>query len=204
MDLYKKLENYFKSMINGKNKKKVMENTVIVIIIGVIIIIVGSTFFSKNTPKDDLQQVSSKIDTETGSKGVENPDYVENDKNIENILSLIEGAGKVSVLITYVSGKELVPATDTKKNENSTNEKDNGGGTRNIIQNNSENSVVYSEESGGIKKPVVVKELLPEVKGVVVVAEGASNPEVRENITRAVQALTGVATHKIQVFTRGK
>lgn len=204
MEVYKKISNYFKSLIYGKNKKKVMENTVIVIIIGVIIIIIGSTFFGKGSAKNNIQEVSTKADTEATAKSGNNSDYVENDKNYERILSQIEGAGKVSVLITYVSGKELVPATDVKRAENTTNEKDNGGGTRNITQNDLENKVVYSEEQGGVKKPVVIKEILPEVKGVVVVAEGASNIEVRESLTRAIQVLTGVATHKIQVFVKSK
>jgi stage III sporulation protein AG len=51
---------------------------------------------------------------------------------------------------------------------------------------------------------VVIKEILPEVKGVIVVAEGASNIEVRESLTRAVQVLSGVAVHKIQVFVKSK
>lgn len=200
MELYKKFFDYFKNIINGKNKKKVLENTVIVIIIGVIVIIIGSTFFGNSNSKNDLVQATTSIVTETSSNNVVVNDYIDNDKNIEKILSKINGAGKVSVVITYISGKEIVPATDIKKTENATSEKDTGGGTRNITQNDLENSVVYSEEQNGVKKPVVIKEILPEVKGVVVVAEGASNAEVKENIIRAVQVLTGVATHKIQVF----
>jgi stage III sporulation protein AG len=204
MDYYQKLLGIFKNIINTKNKKKVMENTAIVIIIGIIIIIIGSTFFQKNNSKSDSIQTTKNIDTEVNAKNPDTTDSADNDKNIEYILSQIAGAGKVSVLITYISGKGMVPATDIKKNENTTNEKDNDGGTRNISQNDLESSVVYSEEQSGVKKPVVIKEILPEVKGVVVVAEGASDAEVKENIINAVQVLTGVAPHKIQVFARGK
>ena len=203
MELYKKLFDTIKNIKNSKNKKRVMENTVIVIIIGIIFIIAGSTIF-KGTSKENPLPVNSTVETEVSSQNSVSSEELDNEKDIEKILSQIDGAGKVSVLITYVSGKEIVPATDVKKTENSTNEKDNGGGTRNITQNDSENKVVYSEAEGGVKKPIVIKEILPQVKGVVVVADGASDSTVRENIVKAIEVLTEVAPHKISVFARSK
>ena len=204
MDVFRKLDEYIKKMLNGKNKKKVLENTAVVIIIGIIIIIAGNSFLGKGNSKTETQPPNQKVDVETVAKGAESIDNSELETKIERILSQIEGAGKVSVLITYLSGKEIVPATEVKKTENTTNEKDTGGGTRNINQNDYENKVVYVEEQGGGKKPVVIKELQPEVKGVVVVADGAGDIDVRESIIRAIQVLTGVPAHKVQVFGRNK
>ena len=47
----------------------------------------------------------------------------------------------------------------------------------------------------------MLKEIMPEIKGVVVVAKGASNAVVRLNIVRTVQILLGVTYDKIEVFT---
>ncbi|MCI9365676.1 MAG: hypothetical protein HFJ54_03560 [Clostridia bacterium] len=41
----------------------------------------------------------------------------------------------------------------------------------------------------------------PKVEGVIVTAEGADNADVKTNIIAAVEAVTGVATHKVQVFS---
>ena len=38
------------------------------------------------------------------------------------------------------------------------------------------------------------------MEGAIIVAEGAENIDVKTNIIEAVEAATGLATHKIQVF----
>lgn len=49
-------------------------------------------------------------------------------------------------------------------------------------------------------EPIVLKEEMPEILGVVVVAKGATNAAVRLNIVRTVQVLLGVTYDKIEVF----
>ncbi len=49
-------------------------------------------------------------------------------------------------------------------------------------------------------QPVVVRELLPEIYGVVVVCEGASDPVVRMKITQVVVTLLDVDISCVQVF----
>ena len=49
-------------------------------------------------------------------------------------------------------------------------------------------------------KPVVLREKMPEVQGVVIVADGADMPSVRLEITKAVQALLKVPNGNIEVF----
>ncbi|MEI3220461.1 MAG: hypothetical protein V8S08_13640 [Lachnoclostridium sp.] len=46
----------------------------------------------------------------------------------------------------------------------------------------------------------MIKEISPEVEGVIVIAEGGDNPVVIQNISEAVQALFGVDTHKIKIM----
>lgn len=191
------------NLLSSKDRKKLAENCIIIIIIGVIAIIAGSTFFGSDKSDDKLPQ-NKETD---GAKAVAMT--VESDKNddivrVERILSQIEGAGKVSVMVTYYSSKELVPAQDLKKTGSTTQERDSGGGTRSIRQDDYQSNIVFEDGDEGKKRPVVLKELMPEVKGVVVVAEGAGNAIVRENLIRAVQVLMDVPIHKIQVFKKEK
>lgn len=53
----------------------------------------------------------------------------------------------------------------------------------------------------GSKVPATQTIINPKIEGVIVTAEGAENPDVKTNIIAAVEAVTGVATHKVQVFS---
>jgi len=111
--------------------------------------------------------------------------------------------GKVDVMITYVSDGEVVPAVNTRINESNADEKDSGGGTRKVRENDQETSIAY-EEAQGVKKPIILTQKEPEVKGVIVVAEGGNNVIVKEKICKAVQVLLDIPIHKVQVFERKK
>ena len=51
-------------------------------------------------------------------------------------------------------------------------------------------------------KPVLLKEKMPEIQGIIIVADGAGDTSVRLEIIRAVQALLKVPNGKIEVFKR--
>lgn len=53
----------------------------------------------------------------------------------------------------------------------------------------------------GESKPMAQTVVNPKVEGVIVTAEGADNAIIKANIISAVEAATGVLTHKIQVFS---
>lgn len=197
MNILKRL----RGLVQSKNRKKIIENTVIVAIIGIIAIIAGSTFLSggKKPPQPEAgspgtAEVATAYSGNTG----------DTETKLKNILSQVEGAGKVDVMVTYISGKENIPAYDTKESDNTTDEKDSGGGTRKIAQSSNDSAIVFKNGANGEKSPVIIKELEPAVKGVLVVAEGASDPQVREKLARSVQVLLDIPLHKIQVIERKK
>lgn len=199
MDLLKRL----KEMTENKNRKKLIENAVIIIIIGVILIIAGRSFFPATNSKG--KQVDTPKSTDTANVSGDNTTaYSDTEVELKSILSQISGAGKVDVMITYSVSKENVPAYDVKKSESKTDEKDSGGGTRKLEQSSYDSSIVYENSQNGEKNPVILKELEPVAKGVLVVAEGAANPEVREKLSRAVQVLMDIPIHKVSVIERKK
>src|SRR3989339_142472 len=137
-------------------------------------------FLETQTKKNNEQQVSVTVECD---------DLANLEKKVENILSKIQGAGKVNVMISYASGQEKILAYDKKNGLNDTEEKDNNSGSRNIKQDNSESKIAYENLEGGIKKPIIVKEKYSEIRGVVVVAEGADNAIVKQNLSKAVEVL---------------
>lgn len=114
--------------------------------------------------------------------------YEGEEKRLEQIISNIKGVGEVAVMITYQSsgGKEL--AYETRSNRA---ERDSG-----VTENIDRQAVVTSGE------PVILRELYPEVKGVIVTATGAGDARVRADISRAVCAALGVAAHKVCIFEK--
>ena len=88
-------------------------------------------------------------------------------------------------------------------NENSktstTEETDTSGGKRVIEQKDTQKDIVYQENDGD-KVPITQKTVQPKIEGAIITAEGAGNAAIKANIIQAVEAATGLPTHKIQVF----
>lgn len=202
---FNKILKDLKRKITKYGSKKLIEKAVIIAIVGVICIIAGSVLFEGTTLLEGangstLDSTGMGETVETIKQSSSEPEQ-EMEKSLQEILTKIKGAGKVDVMITFYSGNESVPAVDVKTSESNTDEKDKEGGSRSIKQGDKDNKIVY-EENQGVKKPFIVKEILPKVKGVVIVAEGAGDIEVKSDLAKATEALFDIAAHKIQVFQR--
>ncbi|HOQ07523.1 MAG TPA: stage III sporulation protein AG [Clostridiales bacterium] len=206
MEIASKIIGRIKEWIARQDRKKLIENTAIVIIIGVIIIIAGSSILAPKNRREDApvpETLKPEADSvpANGMNAVKEADV---EARLKSILSQIEGAGKVDVMITWSATEELVPAYDIKRSQEETEEKDSAGGTRKIKGEEYESTVAYEELSSGVRSPVILKKLKPEIRGVLVVAEGADSVEVRERITRAVAVVLDISANRVQVVQRKK
>ncbi len=201
MEKFNKIVKDLKRRLTKYGSKKLIEKAVIIAIVGIICLIAGSVLFegaSTNVAKGStINSIGNTETVETLKQSSDNKNEMED--KLQSILSKIKGAGKVDVMITFFSGNESVPAVDVKTSEGDTQEKDKEGGSRIIKQSDVDNKTIY-EENNGVKKPFIVKEILPKVKGVVIVADGAGDIEVKANLVKATEALLDIASHKIQVF----
>lgn len=77
-----------------------------------------------------------------------------------------------------------------------TNEIDSEGGKRETIREDETTQIVNLSND-----VVILKEVKPNIKGVIVVAEGAENPVILENIYEAVKTVLGISANKVQVFS---
>ena len=121
---------------------------------------------------------------------------------IAEALEHVEGVGKTEIVITLVSNGQKIVEKDQQSSSQKTSEQDAGGGTRNIEDRSSEKTSVYMQESDGSQTPYITEEMLPEIQGVIVIAEGGDQAVVAQNITEAIQALFGVEAHKIKIMKR--
>ena len=121
------------------------------------------------------------------------------EQRLEEILTSMQGVGKVKVMITLYSSGEEVVEKDIPLERSNIVEKDSTGGNRSTNEMYSREETVYITSSAGDKIPYVVRKNSAQVAGVSVVAEGGENPFVQKNISEAIQALFGIEEHKIKV-----
>lgn len=188
--------------------KKKIENLVVFIIILIVTIVAINFIWKDEKSKTSKAQVnntspSSYKQLADTSSDEEETNKEELEEKLENILSKIEGVGDVKTLITYSQSSEIVAMYNEKSKTSSTNENDSEGGIRNIEETDTTKEVIYQEENG-VNVPVTTKVIKPKIEGVLVTAVGANNATTKTNIIQAVEAVTGVATHKIQVFEMSK
>lgn len=177
------------------NKEKRVENLVSFLIILVITLIV----INKILKEDEKEKVD--FENETNVELASNNEVISNDleKRLENILGKIDGVGDVSVLITYSESNTIVPIYNLSTNKSSTEETDTNGGKRFTETEDSQKEVIKDNNSEIITEKVI----MPQIEGAIITAKGANNSTVKSNIMSAVEAVTGLATHKIQVFEMG-
>ncbi|MDL2258537.1 hypothetical protein LJC42_05230 [Eubacteriales bacterium OttesenSCG-928-K08] len=122
------------------------------------------------------------------------------EQRLEQVLSSIRGAGKVEVMITYETGPELVTAmnTDTNTNVSESVADDKQSTTKQETQSQKPATI---SDSGGTA-PIILTEKQPTVRGVIVIADGAGDLNVRLNLQLAVQTVLDVPVNSIEVFER--
>ena len=119
---------------------------------------------------------------------------------LEEALSQVEGVGQVKVLITMETTGERVVEKDTPDTTQKNSQQDSQGGTQNQETVSREESTVYEKGEDGRETPYVTSEILPQIRGVLVIAQGGGNPETVQQIQEAVEALFHLEAHKIKVM----
>lgn len=203
-------KNKLKSIIGdgneGNNKKKI-ENLVFLVIVLIITVVVINYIWNGNkssnktiTNSAGRQLASSKtsqdVDSNQSSSSI-NSESLE--RRLEDILKNIDGVGDVKVFINYSESSETVAMYNENSKKSTTEETDKSGGVRKVEETDSQKEVIYQEQNGN-KTPIVQKTIEPKIEGAIITAKGASDINVKTNIIQAVEAATGLATHKIQVF----
>lgn len=194
----KKVLEKFNIPFNKNNNKKMIENLIFVGVLGIVILIASNTIF-KTTKIETLTYENEQDDILDENIEKNNKEFGLESK-VEKILSHIKGVGKVEVLLTYESSMEKIYAFDTRTNESleAVGNIDDENYNRSV---NNEKAIVFNELSNE-RIPVVIKEIYPKVKGAIIVAEGANDYQLKENIIRATSVILDISVHKVEVFER--
>lgn len=200
------------SKFNWKNGK---DKWLILLAVGLILLILafpsgeGGGFLggSVKTGSGKTSESLAKLAENTGDAATEAAAQVSKtyeqqmEARVKEILSHVEGVGKVDVMIVLKSSEEKVLRVDTDSSVSTTQETDSSGGSRKVeSQDISEDTIMAG--SGDSQAPFVEKELKPQVAGVVISAEGGGSQKVKAEISEAMEALFDIPSHKIKVLKR--
>lgn len=167
----------WKGLFRPENKK-MRSNVFLALMLGILLLAAGKSlsFSEKNAagqPQTTLKETAS-ADRET-------------EQRMAEILSKVEGAGQVDVMLTYRQTEEKSIARNEVREESSDTLR-------------TENTAILLEDGDGATQPLVLSESSPVVEGVVIAAQGADSPVVSAALNQAAQALLDVPAHKVAVL----
>jgi len=153
-----------KSILQSLKKIK-PEHLIIVAASIIVLVLFFSSVMSKNVKQEDgVNEYVSMLENKLSSR-----------------LSELDGAGKVSVIISVKSGLKTDIATERQVSGI-------GG------EKTTETPVLISG------KPLVLGEVYPEICGVIIMAKGAGNIKVKLSLITAAQTFLDISSDKIQVL----
>ena len=181
----------------GKQRKKEQLLTAVLVVVILLLAFWPSAADHEKQEKQQTEEVQTQVQAE--ETNADERKKLEDD--LKRILLQVEGVGEVDVAVTMEStGRKLVEK-DVPLSESSVDETGNGTNSKKESKN-SEEATVYLENADGTKAPYVIEETMPVVRGVLVVAQGADNPQVVAEIKEAAMALFHLEAHKIKVMKR--
>lgn len=181
-----------------------MDKLLIIAICGVVLVLLSipsSGSKSKETNKE-TQATAGAVSSE---RNISSNEYVTMlERKLEQFLLNVQGVGNVKVMITLEDYGEKIVLCEKPYSKSGQEDTDSQGGKSTKSEYSQEEQVVYEKDSQGNEIPYVVKNKQPEIKGIAVIAQGGNDAKMVVKITTLIQALFGVAPHKISVIGMSK
>lgn len=146
----------------------------LLVVIGIALLLLPSQKNTQTTEAQPKQQQSAKAQPTINEQ-------------LAQILSKIDGAGEVHVLLSLAAGEETIYQTDTDSSEESD-------------SNHTKVDTVVITDGERAQTGLVRQINPPEYMGAVVVCQGADSPAVRLAVVSAVSKLTGLGADCISVL----
>ncbi|WP_078379777.1 stage III sporulation protein AG [Sutcliffiella halmapala] len=205
---------WLKSLLfdSSKDKKSSKRQYIIVVlVVGVGFMLFSNLFFGKQ----EGSSLNAALQT-SGQPESESPVFSQKDDNVPSTISDYEthfenqlkealeaiiGVGNVNVVVNVDATEKQVLQKNVNTRTQTTEEKDKEGGTRSVQENSKDDQVVMSRK-GNDEHPIVLETKKPAIRGVLVVAQGAENINVKKMILEAVTRMLDVPQHKVAVLPK--
>ena len=182
----------WKEWLGKKDGRKDWFGTAFPILLGmgVIFLILSNTHISKQ--EANIQTAQSQEQPQT----VKAIDYEEQlSRQLEEMLGHMAGAGRVRVLLTFDDDGEATVLQDHDYTQTEQEESDASGGSRKLLEKQQQTETVRDAQ----EQPYVLRQDMPTIRGILVLAEGAESSVVKQEILMALQALLGVSADRIHI-----
>jgi stage III sporulation protein AG len=185
------LSNWIKKLM-GDGKDTKLPALLLIIIAGVAVVMItgnwGAITPTTQIPAAKTQEATALAQAERDYEG-----------KISNALQKIEGVGEVTVAVTVSSGARSEFGVNKNQTKNTQEETPTTGGKRVQTQVNDNTQMVLAGAQASGSQPVKIVEYSPQISGVLIVAEGAKDPYVKERVQNSVRTLLGIPANRIVV-----
>lgn len=147
------------------------EYLAVALLVGILCLILAIPV-KKETKKEETGSAQTENQREELKEGVWQEQV---QARLQAMLNESEGVGETKVFLTFENTWEKVVEKD-------------------------ENQTVFKKDVSGNQIPYVKMEKYPKISGALILAKGADDPAVVQNIQEAVQALFQVEAHRIKVM----
>ncbi|MEH7335486.1 stage III sporulation protein AG [Neobacillus drentensis] len=199
--------------LDGKSEKKPgkYQYMILVLCIGAAFMLAGNVIFktgsnSSNVPATTSNKGGSSdvpafgIKKSSGNKAI--AEYEEKyETQLEKALKEMLGVDDVTVVVNIDSTDKKVLEKNKVSKTQTTDETDREGGQRKVQETSSDEQIVIIR-NGDKEVPIVVETKKPDIRGVLVVAKGADNIQVKKWIVEAVTRVLGVPSHRVAVMPK--
>lgn len=169
-------------LLNIFNKKNIKIIVAVVIMLVAVILYIGISLDSKNVSSESSGDTTGYISTLEYCEKLEG--------KLEDIISQIDGAGNVKVMISVDGSPELIYVSDTDTKTSTT--------TSGTTTTTSSSPIIIG--NSGNSSGIIMTEKLPNVKGVIVVSSGAGDTKIKLNILNAISTLLDISVDKITIL----
>lgn len=180
----------FNELFNDTEKKKLKP-----LIFLAVLCVLGLIVISVMPDGRKEENVSTNSEVKQSENETENKEL---EDKLTEILSKINGAGDVDVMITFQSSEEIVPAYNSNTTTETTKEQDSSGGERTTTSSTQNKTMITSNSN----EPVILKTSEAQVKGVIVVSSGANDPAVKELLYDAVKTSLQISGHQVEIYAK--
>ncbi|WP_420846084.1 stage III sporulation protein AG [Neobacillus notoginsengisoli] len=195
---------------DSDKKKHKYQYMALVLCIGAVFMLVGNILLPEKQGLD--VPVASQLEGEgqevpafgqkKSSKKITASDFERAyESQLKEALEDMLGVDDVTVLVNVDSTELKVLEKNRVTKRQTTTEKDREGGTRDVEDASVDEQLVIIR-NGEKEEPIVIETKKPEIRGVLVVARGADNIEVKKWIIEAVTRSLGVPSHRVAVMAK--
>ncbi|NHM32196.1 stage III sporulation protein AG [Neobacillus terrae] len=206
------LKKWTANLNNTEGKKGKYQYMILVLCIGAAFMLAGNMLFkNKNTesalPAMKLNSTQKTEDVPTfgvkkDSSGKSIADYERAyESQIKEALDSMLGVKDVTVVVNIDSSESKVLEKNKVLKNQTTDEIDREGGKRKVEDSSVDEQLVIIR-NGDKEVPIVVETKKPTIRGVLVVAKGAQNIQVKKSIIEAVTRALDVPSHRVAVMAK--